>query len=252
MCSAAAGGGPPVQKRFGFCTRHAGPGMDSRIQRFVLKFEPRRPRMAHGPGLNSKNIEQLESLFRTHCNDEQALQELLQAIQGRTGPDARRLRSKILRQIGNLHSGVSETESGPMRRTMRRRPPRTEGLPLPSEGRPEADRSPGQRMDVSLPDRYITALEALIEELRNSPRRKQRDLHNGKRTGAPENSPVYAFELPDQTGILDSASVDLNIAGRRVGATVLSLQPGVIVLRLAEDVGERVERAILLLDETGL
>ena len=35
-CPAAAGGGPPVQKRFGFCTRHAGRGMDAPIQRFIL------------------------------------------------------------------------------------------------------------------------------------------------------------------------------------------------------------------------
>src|SRR5581483_2784035 len=36
MCPAAAGGGPQVQKRFGFCTRHAGRGMDAPIQRFIL------------------------------------------------------------------------------------------------------------------------------------------------------------------------------------------------------------------------
>jgi hypothetical protein len=212
--------------------------------------------------LRNAKLDELERLLQAHSNDELVLQELLGALKGRVDQPARALRGKIITQIGALHAAAHEPgahapnghrpENGAAGRVPRMRAPGTPGLPLPQPGRTDTPDTPPQPLEVSLPNRYITALEALITELRESPRRKRRDIENGRRMGDTDGSAVYAFELADQNGIRDDASVDIEIVGRRLGATVLSLQPGIIVLTVADDLGPSIRRAVLLLDDTKL
>ena len=213
--------------------------------------------------LRNAKLDELERLLQAHSNNEPVLQELLGALKGRTDPPARALRGKIITQIGALHAAAHklgthapnghQPENGAAGPAPRMRAPGTPGLPLPQPARTEThDNAPPQPLETSLPNRYITALEALITELRESPRRKRRDIENGRRMGDTDDSAVYAFELADQNGIRDDASVDIEIIGRRLEATVLSLQPGIIVLTVADDLGPSLRRAVLLLDDTKL
>lgn len=202
--------------------------------------------------IGDARIEQLEGLLKAHWNDEPSLQELLNSIEGRLEQDVRQLRGKILRQLGNLQSTARDRETKASGPTLRMRPPGTEGLPPPPQEPTTARSEPGQHSNVSRSERYIAALQALITEQRASPRRKRRELRNGERSRKAATTTIYTFEFATQSGISDGANIDLEIPGQRVAGTVLSLQPGLLILSLTEDLGERIEHAILLLDDTQL
>ena len=132
----------------------------------------------------------------------------------------------------------------------RMRPLGTSGLPSPWT-RP-LDTSLRLEPGPEPVDRYIAALTALIAELRRDGGRKRYELENGQRVDGAGQEPVYRFAFSDEAELFEDAKVEIEVLGRRVDGSVVSIQPGILVLSVTEDLGPDVPRAILIIDDTAL
>ena len=132
--------------------------------------------------------------------------------------------------------------------------------PLGTAGLPDAYVRPLKRevslnlpANADLPDRFVAALAELIREIkRTGSGQKRYELEKGMRVEATGSETLYAFPFPDEAELFEDAQIEVQVAGRRVAGTVVSLEIGKLLLALKDDIGHEIESAILLIDATSL
>jgi hypothetical protein len=175
------------------------------------------------------------------------------------------LRNKepIIVSVGNKNS--SQTRSKPRvvsseeppddikkpKQLSRVRPVGTPGLP-PAWMRPlDTGITLNVPADADLPQIYAAALSALISEIkRTGAGQKRFEIENGVRTESSET--IYEFPFTDDAGLFEDARVEIEINGRRVSGSIVSINSGRLWLAVDEELGNTIRRAVLLVDATAL
>jgi hypothetical protein len=114
------------------------------------------------------------------------------------------------------------------------------------------DRSLDVPRNADLPQVYIASLAALIGELKSTGAGQQRyELENGKRVEGRES--IYGFDFTDDAALFDDAKVEIDISGRRIYGSIVSISSGCILLSIGEELEpDALHRVILLIDATAL
>ena len=63
---------------------------------------------------------------------------------------------------------------------------------------------------------------------------------------------LYRFPFTDEAELFEEAEVKVQVEGRRVEGTIMSIGSGYLILALKEDIGEEVRSVVLLIDATAL
>jgi AAA domain len=63
---------------------------------------------------------------------------------------------------------------------------------------------------------------------------------------------LYAFPFPDEAELFEDAQIEVQVAGRQIAGTVVSIEIGRLLLALKEDIGSEIHSATLLIDSTAL
>lgn len=131
------------------------------------------------------------------------------------------------------------------------RPVGTPGLPQPWVRPLNADRPLSVAADADLPQIYVAALTALIAEIKaTGAGQKRYELENGVR--AEGNEAVYEFPFADEADLFEDAKVEVEISGRRIQASIVSISSGRLWLATGEELGAVLQRVVLLVDATAL
>jgi hypothetical protein len=131
------------------------------------------------------------------------------------------------------------------------RPVGTPGLPPPWVRPLSTDRPLRVAADADLPQIYSAALAALIAEIKlTGAGQKRYELQNGVRAEGKET--VYEFPFTDEADLFEDAKVEIEISGRRIDGSIVSINSGRIWLASSEDLGRVVQRVVLLVDATAL
>lgn len=131
------------------------------------------------------------------------------------------------------------------------RPVGTPGLPEPRAYSLKAGRPLGVPTDADLPQIYAAALAALIFEIKTTGAGQKRyELENGIRAAG--NEPVYEFSFTDEADLFEDAKVEVEVSGRRIDASIISISSGRLWLATDEELGGIVRRVVLLVDATAL
>lgn len=231
-----------------------------------------------------RRVADLQRVFASSRNDTSILQELLEELAHCRTSDARALLQKVSVRLEELearepeegtdaeiqsgdsteHSGelfASETESyGPIPddqkrpdRLSRIRPPGTAGLPNAYVRPLKREVSLNLPVNADLPDRFIAAVAELIREIkRTGSGQKRYELEHGMRVESTGTETLYAFPFPDEAELFEDAQIEVQIAGRQIAGTVVSIEIGKLLLALKEDIGREIHSAILLIDSTAL
>ena len=223
----------------------------------------------------------LKQFFLTHQDNVMVLQELLEELAHRRTPSARSLMTEIIARINEIemrrHDRAgqsahtipppngelfgSETESdGHMPDDRERpsqltliRPPGTTGLPDAYVRPLKREVSLGLSANADLPDRFIAALRELIREIKKTGTGQKRyELEKGRRGETAGGKILYHFPFTDGAELFEEAEVEIQIEGRKVDGTIVSIGPGTLTLALQEDLGKEVRLAVLLIDATAL
>lgn len=139
-------------------------------------------------------------------------------------------------------------------KTLRRiRPPGTLGLPTPWV-RPLKNDVPLKCPENSdLPQLYAAALSALIAEIkRTGAGQKRYELENGIQVEVAGDTLIYEFAFTDDADLFQDTKVEVQIFGKRIAASILSIEAGRLTLSTSEDLGPTVARVVLLVDATAL
>lgn len=220
---------------------------------------------------------QLRDLFEANLADPATLAEIKQELSHRTTDAAKQLLVEVAARIEALRtepedyhdllqddvaiSGVArepavvvcpDDQKKPLR-LVRIRPPGTPGLPAawqPSLGK-EFSLTVG--MDADLPSIYVEALNATIDEIkRNGGGHKRYELEKGERLEGSEDGQIYRFPFSGEAELFEEAQIELQVAGRRVKGSIVSIAAGRLVLALQADIGDAVPKATLIIDATAL
>ena len=132
--------------------------------------------------------------------------------------------------------------------------------PLGTKGLPDEYVRPLKReialdlsADADLPERFIVALQELIREIKKTGQGQRRyELDKGHRGEAAGGDILYHFSFTDEAELFEDAQVEVQVDGRRIEATIVSIDVGHLVLALKEDIGKDVGFAVLLIDATAL
>jgi len=81
---------------------------------------------------------------------------------------------------------------------------------------------------------------------------KRYELENGIRAEAAGDTLIYDFAFTDDADLFQDAKVEVQIFGKRIEASILSIGPGSLKVSTSEDLGPTVARAVLLVDATAL
>jgi hypothetical protein len=136
-------------------------------------------------------------------------------------------------------------------RLSRIRPLGTPGLPQPWVRPLNADCHLGVAADADLPQIYVAALIALIAEIKaTGAGQKRYELENGIRAEGAEA--VYEFPFADEADLFEDAKVEVEISGRRIDASIVSISFGRLWLATGEELGTVLKRVVLLVDATAL
>jgi hypothetical protein len=131
----------------------------------------------------------------------------------------------------------------------------TPGLPAPW-GRPlKGDTQLSVAPDSDLPILYAAALSALISEMKKPDSKngnKRYELEKGIRAQGNAGGVIYEFIFVEEANLFDDAKVEMEVLGRRVPATIISISDGRIRLSTNADLGAIIHRAVLLVDDTAL
>jgi hypothetical protein len=133
------------------------------------------------------------------------------------------------------------------------RPPGTPGLPTPWVRPLNKNVSLMLPGNPDLPQVYAAALSALIAEIKQTGAGQKRyELENGIRAEAAGDTLIYEFAFTDDADLFQDAKVEVQIFGKRIEASILSIGPGSLKVSTSEDLGPTVARAVLLVDATAL
>ena len=133
------------------------------------------------------------------------------------------------------------------------RPVGTAGLPAPWVRPLDGNVSLSVPPDADLPHLYSAALSALVAEIkRTGAGQKRYELENGVREERKAGETVYTFAFTDETDLFEDAKVAVELPGRRIDASIVSISSGCLRLATKEDLGDVLHRAIILVDTTAL
>jgi ssDNA-binding Zn-finger/Zn-ribbon topoisomerase 1 len=133
------------------------------------------------------------------------------------------------------------------------RPVGTSGLPPPWIRPLDGNLSLHVPGEVDLPQLYATAISALIAEIkRTGAGQKRYELENGIRVEGKAGEMVYEFAFTDEVGLFEDAKVEVELPGRRVEASIVSISSGRLWLSTKEDLGTILHRAVIVIDATAL
>src|SRR5260370_4564204 len=105
--------------------------------------------------------------------------------------------------------------------------------------------------DADLPQVYIAAFAVLIDEIKTTGAGQRRyELENGVRTEG--NECVYEFPFADEAKLFEDARVEVEVLGRRIDGSIVSISSGRLWLATSDDLGKLLQRAVLLVDATAL
>jgi hypothetical protein len=131
------------------------------------------------------------------------------------------------------------------------RPVGTPGLPSPWTRQLHGDRPLSVTVDADIPQIYAAALTALIAEIKvTGAGQKRYELENGVRAEGKEA--VYDFPFPEDADLFEDAKVEVEVLGRRINGSIVSISSGRLWLATGEDLGRVLQRVILLVDATAL
>jgi hypothetical protein len=131
------------------------------------------------------------------------------------------------------------------------RPVGTPGLPAPWIRTLDASGPLSVAADADLPQIYVAALAALIVEIKKTGAGQKRyELENGVRAEGKE--PIYEFPFTDAADLFEDAKVEVEIFGRRIDGSIVSINSGRLWLATGEDLGRILKHVVLLVDATAL
>jgi hypothetical protein len=136
-------------------------------------------------------------------------------------------------------------------RLTRIRPVGTPGLPQPWIRPLSKDKTLAVAADADFPQVYAAALAALIVEIKATGAGQRRyELENGVRAAG--NEAVYEFAFTDDAELFQEARVEIEISGRRINGSIVSISSGRLWLSTGEELGSVLKRVVLLVDATAL
>jgi hypothetical protein len=154
------------------------------------------------------------------------------------------------------HDGTADRDKPPDDRKQpkqlsRIRPVGTPGLPSAWVRSLNADRPLNITANADVPQIYAAALAALIAEIKTTGAGQKRyELENGIR--AEGNESIYEFPFTDDADLFEDAKVEVEVSGRRVDGSIVSISSGRLWLAIGEDLGRSLQRVVLLVDATAL
>lgn len=129
----------------------------------------------------------------------------------------------------------------------------TPGLPASWNPPLKGDTQLSVAADSDLPLLYAAALSALIDEIkRTGAGQKRYELEKGIRAQGNIGGVIYEFVFVDAADLFEDAKVEVEVPGRRVPASIISISDGRIRLSTNTDLGAILHRAVLLVDATAL
>ncbi len=133
------------------------------------------------------------------------------------------------------------------------RPVGTAGLPTPWVRPLDGTLSLSVPAGADLPQIYSAALSALIDEIkRTGAGQKRYELENGIRAEGKAGEIVYEFAFADEAELFEDAKVEVELPGRRIDASIISISSGRLWLATKEDLGAVLQRAVIVVDATAL
>lgn len=100
--------------------------------------------------------------------------------------------------------------------------------------------------------RMLVALSSEIKAIRAKKGSAQLTLTDGVLTGRQGDLYLYAFPFLEERSLRDDSPVEVIIWDAGFEGTLVSCAEGQILVGLTEDLGERVERAVLVIDDAFL
>lgn len=234
----------------------------------------------------SSGIQELETLFTAHRQNSHILKHLYEELKHRSTKRARSLLALVEQRLAtfeshgeqDLSAAPPETSPGGAQppsprnlfpgdeffgshpddqqkpdRLVLMRPPGTAGLPDPWLRPLGHDISLPITEDADLPDRFTAALNALISEIKKTGSGQRRyELERGVLSESPGGEYIYVFPFTDQAELFEEAQVELQLAGRRIEGSIVSISAGRLVIAVKEDLGATIHQAALVIDATAL
>src|SRR6266404_3525772 len=237
----------------------------------------------------SSSIEDLEALFAAHAEDSLILLEIVHELSFRNTKRANRLLALISEKLATSFDNDSKSPEDDAFGTPedddlesvsedlltvskglagqstdrppddRKRPERlsqirpvgTPGLPSPWTRKLDEDRPLSVAVDADIPQIYAAALTALIAEIKaTGAGQKRYELEHGIRAEGKEA--IYEFPFPEDADLFEDAKVEVEVLGRRVDGSIVSIGSGRLWLTTGQDLGHDLKRVILLVDATAL
>ncbi len=172
------------------------------------------------------------------------------------------IESEVLENLSVAHfedeQGLRASEETPDDRHL---PPEFTGIrPLGTDGLPSA-RIPTLDQDLTLeitegddlPKIYCIALDALIAEIkRTGAGQKRYPLEKGLRIREQAGDCLYEFPFTDQAELFEDARIEIEFAGRRIDASIVSISSGRLILSSQEDLGPALSHVVVVVDSTAL
>ena len=134
------------------------------------------------------------------------------------------------------------------------RPPGTTGLPEAHGRRLNTETTLNLTSDADLTDQFIVALGELIQEIKRTGSGQRRyELENGSRGSSSSDGTVfYTFPFTDASDLFEEAKIEIRVDQRHVNGLIVSVGSEKLVLGLEDDIGSKVQRALLFVDSTAL
>ncbi len=133
------------------------------------------------------------------------------------------------------------------------RPVGTAGLPQPWIRPLDQELSLSLPVGAKIPQVYCAALAALIAEIKKTGSgQKRHELENGVRVEGKSGEFVYEFAFTDEAYLFEDAKVEVELPGRRVDVSIVSISSGQLFLATREDLGPVLHRAVIVVDATAL
>jgi hypothetical protein len=135
----------------------------------------------------------------------------------------------------------------------RLRPPGTAGLPSAYQKALDQDFSLSFPEGGELVERYISALGALIAEIKStSSGQKRYEIENGSQIESGERETIYSFPFTDEAIFVEEAQIAVELPGQKVEGSIVSISADHLLLALRKNVGPEIKKALLLIDATAL
>ena len=133
------------------------------------------------------------------------------------------------------------------------RPLGTGGLPQPWIRPLDQDLTLRLPSDADVPQIYCAALAALIAEIKKTGSGQKRyELERGVRVEGMAGEFFYEFCFTDEADLFEDAKVEVELPGRCIDGSIVSISSGRLLLATKEDLGPVLHRAVIVIDATAL